>query len=442
MEKEKGLIAVLGGGESGLGAALLAKRKGFSVFLSDKGKIKQENKALLEKAGIPFEEGRHTPERIFSAREVIKSPGIPDHIPLIRDLTEKGIPVISEIEFAGRFTNAFLVGITGSNGKTTTTRLIYHLLKAGGKNAAMAGNVGMSFARSLAEEEEKELYVLELSSFQLDGIRDFRAGIAMILNISPDHLDRYDNKMEKYVAAKFRIQENQKTGDFFLYNADDERIVASLKQKEPKAQTIPIEKSMVEFEKVTVEEHTYRVNNIALKGPHNLMNAAFAIQTAHLLKVGPAAVQRGLDTFVNVPHRLEWVRETEGVDFYNDSKATNVDAVFYALQAINRPIIWIAGGQDKGNDYAPLFPLVREKVRALVCMGADNRKLKEAFGGLSIPVQETDSAEAAGRAAFRQAQRGDVVLLSPACASFDLFNNYEDRGDQFKAAVQALKEKN
>jgi UDP-N-acetylmuramoylalanine--D-glutamate ligase len=429
---------ILGAGESGIGAAALAKKEGFEVFVSDKGTIKEEHKAFLSAEHIEFEEGQHSLERIFAAAQVIKSPGIPDHIPIIRDLLKKGIPVISEIEFAARFTDAFLIGITGTNGKTTTTRLTYHLLYTAGKKVGMAGNVGRSFARDLAEGPEKELYVLELSSFQLDGILDFRANIAMILNITPDHLDRYEYKMENYIASKFRITENQQAGDYFLYRADDPNITNTLADKKLSALPIAIDQAAAGQQRVSLQGQTYSVQNPALKGPHNLMNASFAIKTAQLLKVAPEMIQKGLDTFVNVPHRLEWVRDFEEVSFYNDSKATNVEAVFYGLQAMDQPIVWIVGGQDKGNDYSSLVPLVREKVSVIVCMGVDNRKIMEAFEALGKPILETRSAQEAVRVAFEQARPGEAVLLSPACASFDLFKNYEDRGEQFKAAVQAL----
>jgi UDP-N-acetylmuramoylalanine--D-glutamate ligase len=438
MKSPKGWIVILGAGESGIGAAALAKKEGFDVFVSDKGTIKDEHKAFLSAENIEFEEGQHSLEKIFAAEEVIKSPGIPDHIPIIRGLLAKDIPVISEIEFAARYTDAFIIGITGTNGKTTTTRLTYHLLHTAGKKVGMAGNVGRSFARDLAEGPEKELYVLELSSFQLDGIVDFRPNIAMILNISPDHLDRYEYKMENYIASKFRITENQQPGDYFLYQADDPNITNTLADKKLSAVPIAIDRAVAGQEEVSLQGHTYSVRNPALKGPHNLMNASFAVKTAQLLGVAPDAMQKGLDTFVNVPHRLEWVRDFEGVSFYNDSKATNVEAVFYGLQAMDQTIIWIVGGQDKGNDYSSLMPLVREKVRVIVCMGVDNRKILEAFGPLGKPILDTRSAQEAVEVAFEQAQPGEVVLLSPACASFDLFKNYEDRGEQFKAAVQAL----
>jgi UDP-N-acetylmuramoylalanine--D-glutamate ligase len=438
MKSPKGWIVILGAGESGIGAAALAKKEGFDVFVSDKGTIKDEHKAFLSAENIEFEEGQHSLGKIFAAEEVIKSPGIPDHIPIIRGLLAKDIPVISEIEFAARYTDAFIIGITGTNGKTTTTRLTYHLLHTAGKKVGMAGNVGRSFARDLAEGPEKELYVLELSSFQLDGIVDFRPNIAMILNISPDHLDRYEYKMENYIASKFRITENQQPGDYFLYQADDPNITNTLADKKLSAVPIAIDRALAGQEEVSLQGHTYSVRNPALKGPHNLMNASFAVKTAQLLGVAPDAMQKGLDTFVNVPHRLEWVRDFEGVSFYNDSKATNVEAVFYGLQAMDQTIIWIVGGQDKGNDYSSLMPLVREKVRVIVCMGVDNRKILEAFGPLGKPILDTRSAQEAVEVAFEQAQPGEVVLLSPACASFDLFKNYEDRGEQFKAAVQAL----
>ncbi len=438
MKEEKKLVVVLGGGESGVGAALLAKSKGFQVFLSDRGPLQPPHKATLEAANIPFEEEGHTLDKINRASQVVKSPGIPDHIPLIQGLIQKGIPVISEIEFAYRFTKAQLIGITGTNGKTTTTRLISHLLNDAGKDAGMVGNVGRSFARALYEEAEKECYVMELSSFQLDGIKDFRPQIAMILNISPDHLDRYDYQMEQYVSAKFRIIENQQAEDYFLYNADNKYIAGRLEKLAIKMNTIAIEKSMAGKAEVKVDGKTYTIQNPSLKGPHNLMNALFAIHTALLVGISPQDIQNGLDTFVNIPHRMERVRELKGVVYYNDSKATNVDAVLYALQAMDRPVVWIAGGQDKGNEYDLLVPLVREKVKTIICLGVDNEKIKTAFQQTGLPIMEARSAEEAVRTAAEWAVSGDVVLLSPACASFDLFKNYEDRGDRFKKAVKAL----
>lgn len=432
-------IAILGAGESGTGAAMLAQAKGHEVFVSDLGELQAHYRQELLAAGIPFEEGGHTWERILSADEVIKSPGIPDKAPLIKALHEHGTPVISEIEFAARYANAYIIGITGSNGKTTTTRLTWHLLHAAGLNAALGGNVGYSFAR-LAMEGKSDYYVLELSSFQLDGVQHFRPDLAMLLNITPDHLDRYEYKMENYVASKFRITMNQRPEDFFLYNAEDTNIEAWLKQRQTAAQLCPLSEAVhIRGGKLYLNGQSFDMSQTPLKGRHNQMNALFAVQAALVLGVSPQAIQQGLDTFANVPHRMERVGEIAGALYINDSKATNVDAVYYALEAMQSPVVWILGGQDKGNDYAPLLPLVRQKVRAIVCLGLDNAKILEVFGPHVARITETRSAEDAVRTAAALAQPGDTVLLSPACASFDLFKNYEDRGDQFRAAVIKLK---
>jgi UDP-N-acetylmuramoylalanine--D-glutamate ligase len=434
----KNLIAILGGGESGAGAALLAQAKGYRAFLSDQGSIAEKYKAKLLEAGVGFEEGGHTLERILEASEAVVSPGIPEKAAVVQALRQKGVPVLSEVEFAARFTTAKIVGITGSNGKTTTTRLTHHLLLAGGLDARMAGNVGNSFAAELLAPEA-EYYVLELSSFQLDNIARLRPFIAVLLNITPDHLDRYDYKMENYVAAKMKIAQNQTQGDYFLYNADDEYIAQGMEGINIRAQRRPLPMDTgVEGSPLRVGGHDFDMQKGPLRGRHNRFNAQCAIEAALLLGVQPEAIQRGLDTFVNTPHRLERAGEWNGVLFLNDSKATNVDAVYYALEAMDRPVVWIAGGTDKGNDYAPLMPFVREKVRALICMGADNAKLIEVFGGVVPELTEAKSAAEAVAQAARLAKKGDVVLLSPACASFDLFRNYEDRGDQFKRAVKEL----
>lgn len=431
-------ISILGAGESGVGAALLAAKQGYEVFVSDRGPIREKYKAELEQHGIPYEEGRHSEERISEGTEIVKSPGIPDEVPLVRALRTAGKAVISEIEFAARFTEALLIGITGTNGKTTTTQLTYHLLREGGPSVGMAGNVGNSFARLLAEEAPKERYVLELSSFQLDGIEQFRPHIAMLLNISPDHLDRYEYKFEKYVAAKFRIMRNQKMDDVFLFNGDDDTIGRYLKRLEPVPQLMALTHRNIEGERLHLDHQSFDLSGAALKGRHNAMNALFAIAAARLLGVRDEKIQQALKTFVNVPHRLERVAEIAGVTYYNDSKATNVDSAYYALEAMQGPVIWIAGGQDKGNDYSLLLPLVREKVKAVVCLGLDNEKIKGAFQNSVDILKETKSAEEAVQTAARLAETGDVVLLSPACASFDLFRNYEDRGEQFKKAVNNL----
>lgn len=435
---EERYIVVLGAGESGIGAAILAQKLGHKVFVSDKGKIKTQYQEELKKYGIPYEEGQHTEEEIFKASEVVKSPGIPDKVPLVRRLRHKRIPVISEIEFASRYTKAKIIGITGSNGKTTTTKLLFHLLKEGGVDVEIAGNVGPSFARCVAEKEVS-WYVLELSSFQLDGIDTFRPDIALLLNITPDHLDRYDYKLENYIRSKFRIIKNQKEGDLFLYYAADENIAKHLAEYDVRSNCIPIDHRDIDKTKIKVGNISFAMQESNLKGLHNYLNALFAVSVALELGVSEQQIQKGLNTFINVPHRLEVVREINGVEFINDSKATNVDAVYYALQAMVKPIIWIVGGQDKGNDYTALLPLAKERVKVIVALGLDNRKIKEIFSPEVREILESQSAADAVQKAFRIAQKGDVVLLSPACASFDLFKNYEDRGEQFKLAVHNLK---
>ncbi len=432
-------IVVLGAGESGVGAAILAKQSGYQTFVSDRGQIKPNYKAELEQHGIPYEEGQHDQPKILTASLVVKSPGIPDTAPLLVAIYEKGIPVISEIEFAARFTQNFIVGITGSNGKTTTTKLTYHLLHSGGLDVAMGGNVGKSFARIIAERDYP-YYVLELSSFQLENIEQFRPDIAMILNITPDHLDRYNYVMDNYIGAKFNIVRNQQPEDLFLYNNEDPNVAGKLTTYNPQSILKGISINSVQGERLKVGDHEFDLAPTALKGLHNSMNALFAIETALALGIDAAAIQNGLNTFVNAPHRLEKVAVIAGATYYNDSKATNVDSVYYALQAMTAPTIWIVGGTDKGNDYAPLFEFVKQKVKAIVCLGADNHKLIEVFSEMTPQIIETRSAQAAVDAAAQLAESGDVVLLSPACASFDLFKNYEDRGDQFRAAVLELEQ--
>lgn len=427
-------IAILGAGESGTGAALLAKAKGHEVLVSDLGIIQDHFKRELEAEGIEYEEGKHTWERILTAEEVIKSPGIPDKAPLVKALRENGIPVISEIEFAARYSTTFTIGITGSNGKTTTTRLTWHLLQQAGLKAGLGGNVGYSFAR-LVLEGNYDYFVLELSSFQLDGVLTFRPDIAMLLNITPDHLDRYDYKMENYVASKFRIAMNQSERDLFIYNADDANITDYMSRNGIASRRAPIAESAIEGTQIKVGASVFDMLETPLQGRHNYMNALFAVQTAKELGLSDDAIRAGLKSFVNVPHRMERIAEIDGVPYINDSKATNVDAVFYALDAMTTPVIWIVGGQDKGNDYEPLRHLVQQKVRAIVCLGIDNAKIVEFFGADIADITETNSAETAAYAAMKLAQPGDTVLLSPACASFDLFRNYEDRGDQFREAV-------
>lgn len=441
-------LVVLGGGESGVGAAVLAKKKGLEVFLSDRGKIKDEYKNVLKNFEINWEEETHSLGEILKADVVVKSPGIPDHIDLVRTIVDKGVPVISEIEFASRFTDATLVGITGSNGKTTTTMLTNHLLTAGGLNVEMAGNIGDSFAHMVAEKNP-DLYVLEISSFQLDGIARFKPHIAVITNITPDHLDRYDYKFENYIASKFRITMNQDSQDFLIYDADDPVIQDWLLKNKVAARCLPfsIEKKIdqgayLEGNKiiVNIDKHHFHMSTdtLALEGKHNVKNAMAASTVAQLLKIRKATIRESLENFQGAEHRLEKVLKIQNVHYVNDSKATNVNATYYALDSMNSPTVWIVGGQDKGNDYLTLMPLVREKVKAIVCLGWDNAKIIETFGGVVDVVVETTSMEDAVKISNEVAEPGDTVLLSPACASFDLFLNYEDRGDQFKEQVRKL----
>lgn len=441
-------LVVLGGGESGVGSAILGKQKGFDVFVSDKGSIAERYKKVLLHNSIDFEENQHTEYKIFTADVVMKSPGIPDKVKLIQELKKKEIKVISEIEFASQFTEANIVGITGSNGKTTTTMLVGYVLKKAGLNIAVGGNIGDSFAQLVAEENYKE-YVLELSSFQLDGIENFKPHIAIITNISPDHLDRYEYNYNKYIDSKFRITKNQTEDDFLIYDADDEAINTWLNKNKVNAKKVPfsIEKELdygvfLREDKIIMslnkEEVLMKVSELALKGKHNTKNAMATSLAAKLLQVRKETIAESLLDFEGVEHRLENVQKVNGVQFINDSKATNVNAVFYALECMETPTIWIVGGVDKGNDYVDLLPLVREKVKAIVCLGLDNQKIKETFGSVVDILVETAGAEEAVKVANKIAQRGDTVLLSPACASFDLFDSYEDRGNKFKAAVKNL----
>jgi UDP-N-acetylmuramoylalanine--D-glutamate ligase len=427
-------IVVLGAGESGLGAAILAQQKGHIVFVSDRGGIKEKYKNELESLGLEYEEKQHSEERILQADLIIKSPGIPDHVPLIKQLVSKGIPVISEIEFAGRYTDSRIIGITGSNGKTTTTKLTYHLLKESGFDVAMVGNVGKSFARSIAEGAH-EYYVLELSSFQLDGIFEFRPHIALLLNITPDHLDRYNYQMELYVQSKFRIIQSQQEEDYFLYNADNENIREFMIDKPMRPRSIAISEANLDPAGFVHQGTHYTLEGSQLLGIHNYMNAQFAVTAASIWGAGPEAMQQALMSFVPVEHRMEKVATIDGVDYINDSKATNVDAAYYALDAMQQSLVWIAGGQDKGNDYEMLLPLIAQKARVMICLGADNRKLIATFGQLVEKVEEAKTAEEAVEKAALLAKAGEAVLLSPACASFDLFDNYEQRGQLFKEAV-------
>ncbi|HDP55299.1 MAG TPA: UDP-N-acetylmuramoyl-L-alanine--D-glutamate ligase [Bacteroidetes bacterium] len=441
-------IVILGGAESGVGSAVLATKQGFDVFLSDLGKIKPQYKETLNKHGIAWEEGKHSHEQILNANEVIKSPGIPDKAPIIQMLKAKGIPVISEIEFAGRFTNAFKICITGSNGKTTTTTLIHHMLKKAGLNVGLAGNVGKSFALQVAECNY-DYYVIELSSFQLDGMYTFKADIAILLNISPDHLDRYDYKMESYVKSKFRITQNLSEDECFIFCSDNDVTTDHLKQIVLKAQLLPFSQDKQEGQTAFLIDSLMHINHnnsdfnmsideLALKGRHNVYNSMAAGIAGHVLNIRKDVIRESLCNFQGVEHRLESVLKIRGVQYINDSKATNVNASWYALESMKSPVVWIAGGLDKGNDYTELIDLVKEKVKAIVCLGIDNSKLYQAFSHLVPTMVNAHSAQEAVMHAYKLSSPGDVVLLSPACASFDLFENFEDRGRQFKNAVKNL----
>ncbi len=430
-------VAVLGGGESGVGAAILAKQKGWEVFVSDFGQITADYKAELETNQIEYEEGQHSKARILNVGQVIKSPGVPDKAPIVKALKEAGIPVVSEIEFAAQYADAKIIGITGSNGKTTTTNLIYQMLKMARYKVGMAGNVGYSFARMVAEAQH-EYYVLELSSFQLDGIRFFAPDIAILLNITPDHLDRYDYNFDNYTASKLRITMNQTDNNHLIYNAEDESILKGMAINGTAANTHAVRPSGLKADQWQVNNTAFNANELTIKGKHNLFNATCAIKAALLLGVEVNDIKKALRTFRNDPHRLEKVATVNEITYINDSKATNVDAVWYALDAMTQPIIWIVGGTDKGNDYSVLDDLVQQKVKAIICMGVDNSKIHEAFSTQIKIIEDTGSASEAVNVATKYAEEGDVVLLSPACASFDLFKNYKDRGEQFKAVVQGL----
>ena len=430
-------IAILGAGESGVGAAILAKQKGWEVFVSDFGEIKGNYKRELEENEIEFEENGHTSAKILNVGQVIKSPGVPDKAPIVKALLKAEIPVVSEIEFAAQYTDAPLIGITGSNGKTTTTNLIFHILKMARYNVGVAGNVGYSFARMVAEEEY-DYYVLELSSFQLDGIKFFAPDIAVLLNITPDHLDRYEYKFENYIKSKLRITMNQMEGNHLIYNAEDENIVKEIAINGTDANTHSVKSAQLNPQNWTVNGETFSASELTIKGQHNLFNATCAIKAAMLVGVETNDIKKALRTFKNDPHRLEKVAIKNGVTYINDSKATNIDSVWYALDSMTEPVIWIAGGTDKGNDYTPLMELVETKVKAIVCMGIDNKKIHEAFGTQIKIIEDTKSAKEAVNVATKYAESGDVVLLSPACASFDLFENYKDRGNQFKEAVSEI----
>jgi UDP-N-acetylmuramoylalanine--D-glutamate ligase len=444
----KSRIVILGAGESGAGSAILAKKEGFDVFVSDMGTIKPQYRELLEKNRIRFEEGKHTEEEILAASEIIKSPGIPEKAPIIKLVHERGIPVISEIEFAGRYTIGVKICITGSNGKTTTTKLIWHMLKKAGKRVALTGNVGNSFAMAVAEGGY-DYYVIELSSFQLDGMYDFRADIAILLNITPDHLDRYGYELQNYVDSKFRVTQNQTRSEYLIYWAEDPIIKAELAKKEYGMTLLPFSADRTEGMTAFIEnneliiDYKHKTNlmtihDLALKGRHNTYNSMAAAIAGKVLNIRKDVIRESLTDFQGVEHRLEPVISVQGINFINDSKATNVNSTWYALECMEGKVIWIAGGIDKGNDYSELFEVVKKKVKAVVCLGKDNKKILDAFKDMIPTIVETTSMEEAVRSSYYLATKGDTVLLSPACASFDLFNNYEDRGRQFKVAVRNL----
>jgi UDP-N-acetylmuramoylalanine--D-glutamate ligase len=445
----KNLIVVLGGGESGTGAALLAQRKGFAVFLSDAASIKQVYKDILIQHAIMFEEGGHNEEIVLTAAEIIKSPGIPDSAPLVQAALNIGIPVISEIEFAARYTTGKLILISGSNGKTTTTLLTYHLLKKDGFDVGLGGNVGKSFALQLCEQDHA-FWVLEISSFQLDGMYKTRAHMAILTNITPDHMDRYDHDFQKYIDSKMRITQNQRSEDYFIYWANDPVIQKEINKRVFAAKRIPFDQKPLSTQdgawienqsiNITINQDTMsmQIEELALQGRHNIHNSMAAAIGARGCEVRKAKIKEGLADFQNAEHRLEFVANVHGIEFINDSKATNVNSTWYALENYNRPVILIAGGKDKGNDYETLRTLVKQKVKMLICLGVDNSRLRASFADLVESIYETQSMEDAVRVAYQSGQKGDVVLLSPTCASFDLFTNFEERGLLFKKAVKRL----
>ncbi|MDN3492012.1 UDP-N-acetylmuramoyl-L-alanine--D-glutamate ligase [Winogradskyella bathintestinalis] len=443
----KGLLVILGGGESGVGTALLGKAKGYEVFVSDKGKIKEKYKHVLLNNEIEFEDEQHTDSKVLNADIVMKSPGIPDNVALVKQIREAGIKVVSEIEFASKFTEATVVAITGSNGKTTTATLTHHLLKQE-LDVGLAGNIGDSFANQILDKDHDN-YVLEISSFQLDDIIDFKPKIAVLTNITPDHLDRYDYKFENYIASKFRVVENQTEDDYFIYDADDEVIAQYLQTHQIHSKKLPFSLTKVieqgaylDNNKIIITIDNNQIimptNNLALEGKHNVKNAMAASTVAHLLKIRKQTIRESLENFQGVEHRLEHVLKINKVQYINDSKATNVNATYFALESMDAPTVWIVGGVDKGNEYRELFPFVNEKVKAIICLGVDNAKLLETFGKMVDVIIETQYMSEAVKIAYKLASAGDNVLLSPACASFDLFENYEDRGRQFKNAVRNL----
>ena len=447
MKSEGKHIVILGAGESGVGAAILAQKMGWVVYVSDFGLIKENFKSELNDNSIKWEEGGHNLDVILNADIVVKSPGIPDKAAVIVKIKEKGIRIVSEIEFAGFYNKAKTICITGSNGKTTTTMLTYHILKKAGIKVGLAGNVGFSFAKQVAEENY-DWFVLELSSFQLDDMQEFKADIAILTNITPDHLDRYNYVMQNYVDSKFRILQNQTQNDWFIYNYDDPIIRSEVEKRTITAQTAPfsLKEEMklggfADEKQLTInikEQFTMSIHDLALKGKHNTQNSLASGIASRILEIRKEVVRESLEDFVNVEHRLEFVAKVNGIEFINDSKATNVNSTWFALESMDKPTVWIVGGVDKGNDYAELMDLVRDKVKAIICLGVDNKKLMETFSGVIPTIVEARSAMEAVAYGYRLAKKDESVLLSPACASFDLFENYEDRGNQFKDAVRAL----
>lgn len=440
-------LVILGGGESGVGAAILGKKQGFQVFLSDKGKLKEKYREKLLQNEIEFEEERHTESKVLEADLVVKSPGIPSKVEIIQKLKERHIPIVSEIEFASRYTDAKVIAVTGSNGKTTTSSLLHHILAEAGLKVGIGGNIGKSFAE-LVVQDDHDYYVLEISSFQLDDVVSFKPYIAILLNITPDHLDQYDYKLELYARSKFKITENQSEEDYFVYNFDDDNILELIKNINTKAKKVPYSMDK-RLNDGTYEEDENLILNFpdrlelpvsqfALRGKHNVSNTMAAATAANILKIRKETIKRSLYDFKAVEHRLESILKIGGIEFINDSKATNVNAAYYALESMNSPTVWIVGGTDKGNDYSELIPLVKKKVKAIVCLGLDNSKILETFDGLVENIVETKSMQDAVRTAYMFGRKGDSVLLSPACASYDLFENYEDRGNQFKKEVKNL----
>jgi len=444
----KKLAVILGAGESGVGAAILAQKQGYAVFVSDSGKIKEKYRKELDEHKIEWEEMQHTMEKILNADLIMKSPGIPEKAPVMKEIRSKNIPVVSEIEFAGKYCSAKKICITGSNGKTTTTLLTYEILKRAGLHVGLAGNVGKSFARQVAESDF-DYYVIELSSFQLDDMYEFKADIAVLLNITPDHLDRYNYRMQDYVDSKFRIIRNQTEIDYFIYCADDEVITNELKKREIRPAMLPftlqpsggngawVSNNNI-YVQINQKQFSMSILDLTLQGKHNTYNSMAAAISGMVLEIRNDRIREVLSDFQGVEHRLERFLKVHGIEFINDSKATNVNSTWYALECMNKPVVWIAGGVDKGNDYSMLYDLVRHKVKAIVCLGTDNSKLHEAFGGMVTNIIDTQSMAEAVKSAYYLARNGDVVLLSPACASFDLFENYEDRGNQFKQEVRNL----